>query len=191
MFPIILASESKQRLIMMKTLRIPFEVIPANLDEKSITGTTTTERIKNIAVAKLKTVQKNNPDSIIIAMDSCVIVGDEVCEKPTSLIEAKKMLQMCSGKKVIGYTGVAYLHPGKDIYSTVVESGCQFRDLSNNEIDRYINNNPVLTWAGGFSPAYPEGEVLLTKIFGSLTGFSHGFPMEVLLPKLKESGVVD
>jgi predicted house-cleaning NTP pyrophosphatase (Maf/HAM1 superfamily) len=70
--------------------------------------------------------------------------------------------------------------------SAVYETKVTFRNLSEQEIDCYTKNEPVLTFSGSFSPAYPAGATLIKKINGSFTGFSHGFPVEFFLPKLQK-----
>lgn len=190
MLQVILASQSKQRKILMETLHIPFKVMPADIDEKAITGTDEAHRVKNIALAKAQTIQRKHPDAIIVAADSCVEVNRVVLEKPESISEARQMLAACSGRWVIGYTGFAFLQPGIEPTALTVASKALFRELSSNEIDRYVAHNPVLTWAGAFSPAYAEGAALLLKVEGSLTGFTHGFPMEELIPRLQQAEVL-
>jgi predicted house-cleaning NTP pyrophosphatase (Maf/HAM1 superfamily) len=48
---------------------------------------------------------------------------------------------------------------------------------------------PVTTWSAAFSPAYPYGMTLVARINGSFTGFTHGLPMEILIPLLRRSGI--
>lgn len=187
---VILASKSKQRLLLMQTLGIDFEVIPAEIDEKVISGKTVEEKASSIALAKALKVQENHKQAIIIASDTFTYFNDKVFEKPEDLEEAREMLNALSGQKIIAYTGFAYLEPQKTPVATTAVTTAYFRDLTSAEIDRYINSNPVLTWAGGYSAAYSEGAALIGSIEGSLTGFTHGFPMEELVPRLRESGVL-
>lgn len=185
---IILASQSKQRKMLMETLDVPFVVIPADIDEKAIVGVDEADRVKNIALAKAQKIQQLHPDALIFAADSSVEANGAILEKPESLEEAKAMIATCSGKLVTGYTGFAFLQPDAEPEALTVESKARFRDLTPGEIDRYIDHNPVLTWAGGFSPAYPDGAALLLEVHGSLTGFTHGFPMEQVIPRLQTAG---
>lgn len=47
----------------------------------------------------------------------------------------------------------------------------------------------MTTWSVGFSPAYPAGAALIEKVDGSLTGFTHGLPMELVADCLQKSQV--
>jgi len=37
--------------------------------------------------------------------------------------------------------------------------------------------------------AYPYGMTLVSRISGSFTDFTHGLPMEILIPLLRRSGI--
>lgn len=186
---IILASQSKQRLILMELLGIPFEVIPAGIDEKSINGENFSDKAKNIALAKAQKVAESHPNSIIVAADTFTCIGDRILEKPENLEEAREMLRLLSGQTSYSYTGFAYLEPGEneDVISVITK--VKFRELLDSEIKIYVESNPVMTWAAAYSAAYAGGSALIHSIEGSLTGFTHGFPMEELMPRLQKSGV--
>ena len=187
---IILASSSKQRKILLEALKIPFSVVPSNIDEKAISAPNDKERARLIALAKAQAVSKKNPEAIIISGDTFTYVNNRAYEKPESLEEATQMLTEQSGQTGLCYTGCAYLDPKNNIeFSTTVETTFIFRELSNNEIQKYVHNNPVLTWSAGFCPAYPEGINMVKAVAGSLSSFSHGLPMEVVISLLEKSGV--
>ncbi len=187
---IILASQSPQRKTLMDALHVKFEVLPSDIDEKVITATTEKERARLIALAKAEKIATENPEAIVIAGDTFTYVDGISYEKPESLEEAKQMLQEQSGKQSVCYTGCAYIDRKNSIeYSGTVETTFIFRDLSEAEIDSYVANNPVMTWSAAFCPAYPEGINMVRAVAGSLSAFSHGIPMEVVIKLLTESGV--
>lgn len=189
---IILASGSKQRKIVMDGLKISFEVIPSDIDEKAVTASTEKERARLIALKKAQTISALHPDAIVISGDTFTFVNGKSYEKPVSLEQAEQMLLEQSGKQGVCYSGCAYIDQKHAIeFSTTAETAFMFRDLSKNEITNYIAQNPVLTWSAGFCPAYPEGLNMVQSISGSLSGFSHGLPMEVIIPLLEKSGVFD
>lgn len=187
---IILASGSQQRKILMEALKIPFEVIPSNIDEKNITATSQKERARLIALTKAQEVSKQNPEAIVISGDTFTFFNGKSYEKPESLDQAVQMLREQSNQQGVCYSGCAYLDPKNGIeFSTTVETTFIFRELSENEIKKYVENNPVLTWSAGFCPAYPEGINMVRVVAGSLSAFSHGLPMEVVVPLLEKSGI--
>lgn len=192
MSKIILASGSKQRKVLMKALGLPFESIPSDIDEKSITAVTDKERAELIALSKAQEISKKYPEAIVISGDTFTFVQGKSYEKPESLEEAKQMLQEQSGQQGVCYSGCAYLDPKNNIeFSTTVETTFIFRELSDSEIRSYVAQNPVLTWSAGFCPAYPEGINMIRAVAGSFSGFTHGLPMEVVVPLLEKSGALD
>lgn len=179
---IILASQSKQRLNLLRTLPLPIEVIPANINEQAIPFTDQYDKAEKIALAKAQKVASNQPDAIIIAADTFCYLEGRILEKPKSLEEAKDMLRFQSGKKIEVLTGYAFL----DTKLNLQKSGCEkvlveMRPLSAAEIESYVANEPVLTWSAAFSPAYDSGMALIKSIDGNLTAFSHGLPIDLLM----------
>ena len=179
---IILASQSKQRLNLLRTLPLPIEVIPANINEQAVPFTDQYDKAEKIALAKAQKIANTQSDAIIIAADTFCYLEGRILEKPKSLEEAKDMLRFQSGKKTEVLTGYAFL----DTKLNLKKSGCekvsmQMRQLSASEIERYVANEPVLTWSAAFSPAYDSGMALIKSIDGNLTAFSHGLPIDLLV----------
>jgi septum formation protein len=190
---VILASQSPQRRMLFEALGIPFETIPADLDELSIQDSDLVKRAEKVARAKAEAILKLHPESIIIAADTYLIFQGQALEKPTSLTHAAEMLRTQSSQTLFEVSGVCYLDPGYDInFSGSVSTAVTFRALSEPEITHFIevNQEKVLTWSGAFSPAYPSGAHLIESITGSYNSFTYGFPVEVIIPLLKQSGVM-
>lgn len=180
---IILASQSPQRKIILKTLGFDFEVIPADIDEGAVKYDDLKSRAENIARAKAKTVAKDNLEAMIIAADTYPVFSGKALEKPKDSEEAIKMLSTLSGQKFESYTGWCIL----DKESRIDESGVAitetvFRKLSQKEIKYYVKTQPVTTWSAAFCPAFHEGASFVASIEGSLTGFTHGLPLEIISP---------
>lgn len=187
---IILASQSPQRKKLLEKLGISFTVVPANVDEKSINAPTSEERAQQIAFAKAQKIQSQNPDAIIIAGDTFVVVEGKELEKPSSLAEAEQMLSLLSGKTAKAISGLAYFDPQLNLrQSEFVVTTFTFRKLSQQEIADYVQHNPVLTWSAAFSSAYDEGVALVATVDGSLTSFTHGLSLEKVAKLLQKSGV--
>jgi septum formation protein len=187
---IILASQSPQRRDLLQTLNIPFEIIPADIDEKAITNPDLSKRAALIAAAKARKVAELHPNAIIIAGDTYIIDGNQALEKPETLDEARQMLRQQSGRMTTEVTGVCYLDKKNGIeHSSVVEAKTWFRQLSEAEIERFVTTEPVLTWSAAFCPAYLTSMALIDKIEGSFTSFTHGLPLEVIVPLLRQSGI--
>lgn len=185
---IILASQSKQRLKILQTLALPIEIIPADIDEQAVPFVNQYDKAERIALAKANKIASNQPNAVIIAADTFCYFDGRILEKPKDLAEAKEMLQFQSGKDIEVLTGYAFLDTNSHLEKVGHEKILvTMRELSEVEIDRYVANEPVLTWSAAFSPAYDSGMALIKSINGNLTAFSHGLPIDLLVKFLKEA----
>lgn len=172
----------------MDTLGIPYVVIPADINEKVIRDKNFKLRARKIARAKGERVASEN-EGIIISADSFCVCDGKVLEKPQSLDEAREMLKLQASKPCILYTGFCYLDRLNSIdYSTTIAVKYVFRKLSDGEINKFVENNPVLTWAAAFALMDVNQFKFFEKINGSLTAAT-GLPVEVLIPCLEKSGI--
>ena len=186
---IILASGSKQRKMIMDSLGVDYEVRVANVDERSIRDVNLLVRAEKIAKLKADKILENGIDGIVIAADTFVECNGEILEKPVDLVEARDMLKMESGNKMIVYTGFCYIDTNKKLnFLKTSVSKVWFRELSDGEIDNFVKNNPVTTWAGAFSLMFLYQTSFVRKISGSMTAV-YGLPTEFLVDCLEKSGV--
>jgi septum formation protein len=188
---LILASQSPQRKAMLQSLGIPFTTVPADLDEAAIQDVDPIARAEKLASAKADTVSALHPTAVVIAADTFVVSGNQTFEKPRDLKEARQMLRFLSGKTLTEVTGLCVVDPHHSYrYATAVQVQCTFRILTEAEIERYVTTQPVTTWSAAFSPAYPEGAAFIAQVHGSLTGFTHGLPMEEVVEQLRKCGLL-
>jgi len=187
----ILASQSIQRRSLLEAAGYDFQILPADIDEYSFRNSNLRQRACDIAEAKLQAIRALHSERTVITADSFVVCNGVSYEKPETVAEAAQMIQVFSGNSVEHITALCYSDPKQGInYSQAIISHSHFRALDETEIQRYVAHNPVTTWSGGFSPAYDAGACLITHIDGSLTGCTHGIPMEIVIPLLNESGYV-
>lgn len=183
---LVLASQSPQRLAIVRALGLEVVQDPANIDEKSVRHEDPAIQAKLIAEAKARAVALRHPDSLIIAADTYCVLDAVVYEKPVDLDDARRMLREQSGKMMQEVTGIAlYNTKTSKMLSDVKVVDVTFRDLTEKEIERYVTTEPVLTWSAAFCPAYETGMVLIESINGSFTSFTHGLPIEWLIEKLR------
>lgn len=194
---VILASGSRQRKLLMDTLGIEYLIQPAEIDEKAIQDEDASVRAQLVAREKAREVARqwqhqygNEKPAVIIAADTFGYMDGKMFEKPVDKDEARRMMSELAGNIAVAITGVCILTTASgDERVESVQTTMKIRDLSEKEIEKYISENSVTEWSGGFSPAYHHGAALFDSIDGSLTSFTHGFPMEVVVPALREAGV--
>lgn len=174
---------------MMDSLGIDYTVIPADIDEKIIRDEKLELKAEKIARAKAEKVAETN-EGIVISADTFCACDGLVLEKPRSQNEAREMLKFQANKNCTLYTGFCYLDRNNGIdFSKTTLTKYEFRKLSDEEITKFVTNNPVTEWAAAFSPAYTYQLGFIEKIEGSLTGCTHGLPVELLVPCLEKSGI--
>ncbi len=186
---VILASQSNARKKLFDSLGIPYEAVPANINEKAIRDTDLLLRAQKIADAKANKISAMHPDAIIIACDTFSSLNGKTFEKPRTKNEAKDMLIALSGKSAVNYTALRYIDKKTGIdFAKTVKVSYKFRRLYENEIDEYVEKFPVTEWAAAFALVLPYVTTLIAKVNGSYTGLSYGLPTELLVPLLKRSG---
>lgn len=188
--PIVLASQSPQRQALFAELHVPFRAVPADIDEQAIKNSDLAKRAELIARAKAEKVFPQFPEAIVIAADTYIVLKGQALEKPTDLQHAQHMLSEQSGQEMTEVTGLCYIDAQHQLnISKTIAVGVTFRELSASEIEEYVAHNPVLGFSGAFCPAYPSGAALVARIQGSFTAFTHGLPLDEIVPLLRLSGV--
>lgn len=202
---IILASQSSGRRKILENLGLKFEVIPADIDEEKITTSNPIALVKKIAKAKAtvvaKILRKKNSvgdfsaqidDYLIIAADSMVFFRGKTYGKPKTRSEAIELLKMFSGKTHEFITGLCVIDTNTNkIYQSIAKTKVVFGKLTEKEINDYVKIASVTSYAGGYAPDLPGGEIIKArmKFIGSKSNVLGGIPLEKLLPILASRGV--
>jgi len=187
---IILATTSPYRREAFGYLGIPFEAEGSSVDESQLERDNPEELVGNLSKLKTEAVAKNHSEAIVIGMDSVGFFNGRILEKPKSREEAFERLKSLSGNSYQFYTGVCMINTstGKEI-AKVVKSDVFFRELSDSEIDRYLDQDPnYKTYAHGYDPVKNISSSFIAKIVGSPHNVLQGIPLEVLPPMLSELG---
>ena len=191
--PIILASGSESRKIMLQDAGLSFEVITSNVDEdllkNQMKAVPFEEQVIKLAAAKALAVSSENLDQIIIGGDQMCVFNNKVFDKPGSVDKAIANLKILSGTTHYQYSGVCIYKAGKPLweYSEVVE--LKMHTLSEEEIINYVNAERPINAAGAY-----KFESLGCNLFSSVNGSSHtirGMPLLPLLKKLREMDVIN
>lgn len=151
----ILASKSPRRREILANIGLEFDIITADTDESSnlqdpIKLAEELALRKGQAVfEKLSNEGTVSEEDIIISADTVVACNGEILGKPKDREDAKRMLKLLSGNKHSVVSGVALIQNGKD-YVSHSETRVYFDDISDEDIDRYINTAEPYDKAGGY-----------------------------------------
>jgi len=188
-FPLILASKSPRRKALLDQVRLPYQVSPSRIKEEA-PGLTAQEATLMLAFKKAMDVAKREGNKWILGADTMVLIDGQVLGKPEALYEARKMLERLNGKVHQVITGFCLISPAREVaHQEAVTTQVQFKELSANEIESYINTGEPLGKAGGYA-IQGIGAFMVESISGSYTNVV-GLPLCSLIKALIAVGAID
>ena len=148
---IILASQSPRRRELLERMGVgDFRIVTPDIDEQMDRELPPGELVGRISLEKALAVQaQEGKGPIIIAADTVVALDGAVLGKPADELDAFKMLSTLSGCRHQVYTGLTVLR-GEEQYTVSEETTVTFRELSAEEIDRYVATGEPMDKAGAY-----------------------------------------
>src|ERR1700730_4071472 len=99
--PLILASQSRARKMLLANAGIDFEAFPADIDERAVqegSGLTAPGEIASLlAREKALFVSSRNPERYIIGADQTLALGNRLLSKPSGRAQAAEQLRTLAG----------------------------------------------------------------------------------------------
>ena len=186
--PLILASNSPRRSILLNQINLKFTVIPARIREEILNNERPADYVKRIALKKGEKVASEYPERTVIAADTIVVLKNKILGKPKNQKKAKEMLKELRGKEHKVITGVSVINKSNNkTLCRSIETSVKMKPFSNEEIDGYVKTKEPLDKAGGYG-IQERGAILVDNIKGSYTNVV-GLPLEALWEMLKETGL--
>ena len=184
-YHIILASNSPRRRELLGGLDLDYEVKVLPDIEESYPSTLPTAEIPvYIASEKAAAYQDLMTDNdLIITADTVVVLGDEVLGKPSSLDDARRMLRELSGRTHQVITGVCLMTRSKKRCFGVT-TDVTFKELTDDEIDYYVEKYQPLDKAGAYGIQEWIGYIGVTGLQGSYFNVM-GLPVQRIYNELK------
>lgn len=186
---IILASSSPRRRELLSQAGIPFTVVPADVDEENAELSGTPERkAEQLAYMKAVAVAGKIGEGLVLGADTIVVCAGEVFGKPVDRDDARRMLEMLSGREHQVITGIAVLDAAKK--TTRIEhevTRVRFSKLLPEEIEAYISSEEPFDKAGSYA-VQGKGALMVEGIDGCYSNVV-GLPLRKLYMVLKEFGV--
>ncbi len=178
---IILASASPRRKELLGLITEEFEVMPSDADETLPDDISSDMAAEYLAAVKAKSVSVD--DAVVIGCDTVVVIDDKILGKPKDRNDCFEMLRALSGRKHYVYTGVCILYNNKTV-SFTEKTEVEFHDLSDAEIEAYMDSGEPFDKAGGYG-IQGKGSLLVKGICGDYFNVV-GLPVSALNRKLKE-----
>lgn len=172
--PLILASASPRRLELLAQIGVvPDGVKPADIDETPLKKETPRRLALRLACEKARAAA--TPGAYVLAADTVVAVGLRLLEKATDESEARRWLELMSGRNHKVLTGVAVQAPDGRMGSKLAEARVAFKRLGKAEIDAYLESGEWKGKAGAYGIQGVAGG-FVTSIVGSYSAIV-GLPL--------------
>lgn len=167
--PLVLASASPRRLALLAQVGIvPAEILPAEIDEFPRKRELPQEIALRLAVEKARAVRRQRPAAVILAADTTVACGRRILGKAADEREARRFLELLSGRRHRVYTGVAVIRADGEERTRRVMTSVQFKRLHENEITAYLATGEWRGLAGAYG-IQGHAARFVTSLTGSYT----------------------
>jgi septum formation protein len=184
--PLLLASNSPRRRELLLRLGVAFQVRPQDIDESVLNVEKPYDYVRRVALEKALSALAANPDALVLAADTSVIVDDQILGKPQDSGDALSMLSLLSNREHTVLTAVTLANSEKQ-RSTVVRTTVNFRSISAAEAQRYWATGEPIGKAGGYA-IQGFGAAFVESIEGSFSNVV-GLPLFETAQYLQEFGV--
>ena len=154
---IILASASPSRKRLLESSGITPEIFVSGVDEEDpdLLALKPSEMVIALAIMKAHTVRQNHPvgdNALVIGCDSTFEFNGESLGKPLTRDAAIARAKMMRGKSGYLHTGHSVIDTAQDIeVSDISTSKVTFVDMTDREIEEYVESGEPLQVAGGFT----------------------------------------
>jgi len=148
---IILASASPRRAELLRQIRVEFELLPSQVEERPHPDEAPADYIIRIARAKVIAVARQREAGLVIGADTVVVLDGHLIGKPEDEADARRLLRRLAGRWHAVMTGVALIdletrREVADYDKTLVK----FAQLTDMEIEWYANTGEPMDKAGAY-----------------------------------------
>ena len=154
--PLILASQSRARQMLLANAGIPFDAVPADIDERAAqknSGLSAPGEIAGLlAREKALFVSSKNPERYVVGADQTLALGTRLFSKPAGRAQAADQLRLLAGGTHELHSAIAVARDGKVVFADVSVARMTMRHLSESEIEAYLDQagEAVTTSVGAY-----------------------------------------
>lgn len=193
--PLVLASSSPFRRMLMENAGLAFESRAADIDERKIEagleGASPDQVALTLAKAKALEVSGHFLGALVIGSDQTMSLGSRVYHKPKTLAEAKENLLSLSNKTHRLNSAIAFARDNQIVWEHVAHADLTVRELNETFVDRYLSRVGEKVYGSvGAYQLEGEGIQLFSRIEGDYFTIL-GLPMLPLLEKLRDLKAID
>ncbi len=142
-YPLMLASQSRARQMLLANAGIEFEAVAAEIDERAVQQASSLSAPGDIAAhlarEKALSVSMRRPNNFVIGADQTLALGTRLFTKPNSRAQAAEQLRMLAGHSHELHSAVAVARDGKILFESADIARMTMRRLGEAEIEAYLN----------------------------------------------------
>jgi septum formation protein len=154
--PLILASQSHARKMLLANAGIPYEAVPADIDERAVqrdSGLSAPGEIANLlAREKARLVSSQMPGRFVVGADQTLALGNRLFSKPAGRVQAAEQLRALAGNMHELHSAIAVAQGGRILFADVGIARMTMRRLDDSEIEAYLDQagEAVTTSVGAY-----------------------------------------
>jgi septum formation protein len=154
--PLILASQSSARKMLLANAGLEFEAVTADIDERGIQAASGLSDPREIGLLlareKAKAVSVDRPGSYVIGADQTLALGDRLFNKPAGRTQALAQLRDLAGNSHELNSAVAVARDGRIVFEDVSVARMTMRDMTEAELSAYLDaaGDAVTTSVGAY-----------------------------------------
>ncbi len=193
---LVLASSSASRAALLTKAGVPFEIVPAHVDEETVKESLLADGASFAAVAdalaELKAVRVSLrlPEALVLGGDLVIGSRGRLISKCATLAEARALLLSLRGGQHELYSAVVLAKGGAPIWRHVAPVTLWMRDFSEARVDAYIaRHGESLLHGVGCYRIEDDGLQFFSRIDGDYFSIV-GLPLLAVLAPLREHGVL-
>jgi len=154
--PLILASQSGARKMLLANAGLAFDSVTADIDERGLQAASRLSNPREIALLlareKAKAVSIHHPASYVIGADQTLALGERLFNKPAGRVQALAQLHDLAGKSHELNSAVAVARDGNIVFENVSVARMTMRQMSEDELSAYLDaaGDAVTTSVGAY-----------------------------------------
>lgn len=192
--PLILASQSRARGVLLGNAGLVFEAIPAAIDERALqraSGLTAPGAVAALlAREKAKAVAATHPGRVVLGADQTLALGTRLFDKPADRVAAHAQLRALTGRTHELHAAFAVVSDGEVLTEQVSVARLTMRPLDDDAIAHYLDAaGAAVTASVGAYQLEGLGVHLFSRIEGDHFTIL-GLPLLPLLQSLRARGLL-
>jgi len=181
--PLLLASTSPQRRVILEQLGIPYDAVAPEYVERDPPEADAERLVRDHALGKARSVAAQADGRPVLGVDTTVVLDGRIYAKPADAADAEQMLAGLAGKTHAVLSGLCLLTPEWEVVGAAATL-VSFRALSRDDVAAYVATGEWEGRAGAYA-IQGRGAALVERVEGDYLNVV-GLPVALLVRLLAE-----